>query len=72
MPGSQDSSEKSFTVNQSVTGINSIGNRSDGGNADTILKKGYFSLDFAFSETRFDRMKSGLIKNNFKYLVISS
>ena len=33
--------------------------------ADTILKKGYFSLDFAFSETRFDRMKSGLIKNNF-------
>ena len=36
MPGSQDSSEKSFTVNQSVTGINSIGNRSDGGNADTI------------------------------------
>ena len=36
MPGSQDSSEKVFTVNQSVTGINSIGNRSDGGNADTI------------------------------------
>ena len=36
MPGSQDSAEKVFTVNQSVTGINSIGNRSDGGNSDTI------------------------------------
>ena len=36
MPGSQDSSEKSFTVNQSATGINSIGNRSDGGNSNTI------------------------------------
>ena len=36
MPGSQDSSEKVFTVNQSVTGINSIGNRSDGGNSNTI------------------------------------
>ena len=29
------------------------------------LTLGYFSLDFAFSETRFDRMKSGLIKNYF-------
>mgnify|MGYP003304384954 CR=1 FL=1 len=37
MPGSQDSSEKVFTVNQSVTGINSIGNRSDGGNSNTCL-----------------------------------
>ena len=36
MPGSQDSAEKVFTVNQSSTGINSIGNRSDGGNSDTI------------------------------------
>jgi len=36
MPGSEDSSEKVFTVNQSVTGINSIGNRSDGGNSNTI------------------------------------
>ena len=36
MPGSQDSSEKIYTVNQSVTGINSIGNSSDGGNSNTI------------------------------------
>ena len=36
MPGSQDSSEKVFTVNQSVTGINSIGTKSDGGNSNTI------------------------------------
>ena len=33
--------------------------------ADTILKKGYFNLDFVFSETRYDRMKSRLLKNDF-------
>ena len=36
MPGSQDSSEKIFTVNQSPTGINSIGSQSSGGNSNTI------------------------------------
>ena len=36
MPGSQSSYEKSFTVNQSVTGINSIGAFSAGGNLNEI------------------------------------
>ena len=36
MPNSQDSSEKIFTVNQSATGINSIGNSSQGSNSNTI------------------------------------
>ena len=36
MPGSEASSEKIFTVKRSVTGINSIGSNSDGGNPNVI------------------------------------
>ena len=36
MPGSEDSAEKIFTVKRSVTGINSIGSNSDGGNPNVI------------------------------------
>ena len=36
MPGSEDSAEKIFTVKRSVTGINSIGSNSAGGNPNVI------------------------------------
>ena len=36
MPDSELSGEKTFNVNRSVTGINSIGSYSDGGNANVI------------------------------------
>jgi hypothetical protein len=74
MPGSQTSSEKSFTVNRSVAGINSIGTYSAGGTANVIT----FTQAHTFLEGETVRILSdngqlpdGLIPNTVYYAITS-
>ena len=74
MPDSQLSSEKTFTVNQSVVGINSIGAYSNGGTENVITFTGAHSFNNGESVRIISdngRLPDGLESNTIYYAITS-
>jgi len=74
MPGSQSSAEKNFTVGRSATGINSIGQYSDGGVSNVItLTEAHTFLEGETVRVISDngQLPDGLDPNNVYYAITS-